>query len=346
MPDFDLYSIEESEITISNGAVLSGFTQGTGEHLLGETITLNSNNFQLVTITDNDNFFADNDGNQTLTNAVVYDGVSYAAGTRVEAEYTLTLQAPDGTTFTMMGFNIREPGGNPAYGTVEGLAFLGTFPPVGVTLTVIGTSEGPRQNETLYTDYYAPPCFTEGTRIETPDGQVPVETLGVGDLVHTLDNGPQPVRWIGKASFSRQQLIADARLRPIRLQIGEKLLTVSPQHRVLVSGWAAELACGEDVLVAAKHLAEAGRARALRPEQLPPDGVGYWHIMFDRHEIVFSNGIASESFLPGPEAMRALPDVHAEFERFFPQFQKTRVTFVPARRCATRHEGRIVAQGL
>ncbi|MGB4828605.1 MAG: choice-of-anchor L domain-containing protein, partial [Paracoccaceae bacterium] len=41
------------------------------------------------------------------------------------------------------------------------------------------------------------PCFVAGTLIRTPDGDVPVETLHPGDLVLTMDDGPQPLRWTG-----------------------------------------------------------------------------------------------------------------------------------------------------
>jgi hypothetical protein len=346
LPDFELYTIEESELTISNGSVLSGFSQGTGVHLLGETITLNSNDFQVVTVTDNDAYFADNDGNQSLTTDTTYDGVSYSAGLGVEAEYTLIVQDPDGNTYTLIGFNINEAGVNPAFQTVEGLAFLGDFPPVGVPLTVIDASEGPTQTQTFFTEYYTPPCFVEGTLIQTPSGVVSVETLGVGDLVTTMDHGPQPVRWIGHSAFSRAQLDRDPRLCPVRLVIDGRTLTVSPQHRIYVGGWAAEIACGEDVLVAAKHIAEAGRARALRPEELGPEGVRYWHILFDRHEIVYSEGIPTESFRPGPEAMKSIPEVQREFERLFPDSRPEVGQIVAARRLATRHEAWIVSDEL
>ena len=125
MPDFELYSIAESGMTISGGAQLSGITQGDGSHLVGETITLNTGAWESVIITDNDNFFADNDGNQSLTNATTYGGVSYSAGDGVEAEYTLTVEDPSGNSYKLIGFNINEAGTSPAYRTVEGLGILG-----------------------------------------------------------------------------------------------------------------------------------------------------------------------------------------------------------------------------
>lgn len=41
------------------------------------------------------------------------------------------------------------------------------------------------------------PCFTAGTRLETARGLLQVERLRIGDRVQTLDNGLQPVTWVG-----------------------------------------------------------------------------------------------------------------------------------------------------
>lgn len=46
-------------------------------------------------------------------------------------------------------------------------------------------------------DTYAPVCFGSGTLIKTQDGVRPVEMLRIGDMVLTVDNGLQPIRWIG-----------------------------------------------------------------------------------------------------------------------------------------------------
>lgn len=42
------------------------------------------------------------------------------------------------------------------------------------------------------------PCFVAGTMIATQQGQRSVETLLLGDLVLTKDEGLQPLRWIGQ----------------------------------------------------------------------------------------------------------------------------------------------------
>lgn len=343
MPTYDIYTLPESEITISGGGVLSGGNQGTGEHLDGLFITLNSSNFQVVTIDDDDNFFADNDSGQTLPGAITYDGEPHGAGLRVEAEYRLTVEDSLGNQYVVVGFNINETGASNTYGTVEGLAFLDDFPPVGVPLEVVGFQEGPGSSTTLAADYYVPPCFASGTRIATPDGERCVETLKAGDLVTTLDRGAQPLLWVGSASFSKDALIRDPALRPIEIGTGDAILWVSPQHRVLLADWRAEMTCGGPVLVAAKHLAEAGAARAMAPGEIPARGITYWHILFDRHEIVSSNGHLTESFRPGPEAMKALPDAAAEFRRFFPDFAGDRAAFSAARPTAARYEARVLA---
>jgi peroxidase len=46
------------------------------------------------------------------------------------------------------------------------------------------------------------------------------------------------------------------------------------------------------------------------------------HIAFDTHEIVMAEGIASESFFPGAEALNALDDAaRSEILTLFPQWR-------------------------
>lgn len=53
------------------------------------------------------------------------------------------------------------------------------------------------------------------------------------------------------------------------------------------------------------------------------DEVIYFHLLFDRHEIIFANGAPTESFFPGPEAMDALDrDQRVESEAIFPDLQR------------------------
>ena len=315
MPTYDIYVLGASHVTVSNGGSLSGITQGDASHLAGQTITLDDNAWQAVAIDDNETLFADNDGNQTLSGAQTLDGIAYADNATVEAEYAV--EVTDGTnTYTLIGFNIREPGAGNPFGTIEGLAFIGAFPPVGVPLTVVGTSEGPSNNSGSATStesvtYATPPCFVSGTLIATPDGPRPVEALRIGDLVSTVDSGPVPVRWAGRVEIGPDRLREAPSLRPVTIRAGafgparpERDLHVSQQHRILCDGPSVPLSFGTpEVLVAAAHLVDG--QNVVIDESA--GSVTYHHLLFDRHEVVLSEGLPTESFLPGPAALGSMP---------------------------------------
>ncbi len=86
-----IYVLGENALTISGGGQLDGITQGDGTHLVGRTITLNSNGWQPISINDDDPNFQDNDTGQKLNGAQTIDNVTYPSGAVVEAEYGLTL---------------------------------------------------------------------------------------------------------------------------------------------------------------------------------------------------------------------------------------------------------------
>jgi len=336
MPIFTTYALGESQISVSGGEQLSGITQGDGSHLVGETITLNANAWEPVQIDDSEADFADSDNSQSLAGAQTFDGTAYTGGERVEAEYELTLQDPDGNSYTVLGFNINEAGGGASFGTVEGLAFVGGvggFPPVGVPLTVTSASEGPSQP---YSDLATPPCFTAGSMIATPKGPVAVEDLQPGDLVETLDHGPQPLRWIGCLHVPGEVLRHDPRFRPVRVRRDvfgtgrpDRDSWLSQQHRVLVSDWRAAVFFGEDeVLVPVKKL--ANDSTVLIDSGL--QDVIYVHLLFDRHEIVTVDGLTSESFFPDASTGAICP-TRAELALMFPQLALAHADALTARAC-------------
>lgn len=316
MPDYDIYVLDEGEITLSNGAQLDGVTQGNGSHLAGETLTLNSNSWNAIAITDNDDNFQDSDASQQLNGTQVIDGVSYASGTVLEAEYGFVVS--DGTnSWTLIGVNVNNS--SPAFGTIEGLAFIGgvgDFPPIGVPLTITSTFEGPNF---AAADYSTPICFTDGVLVRTDKGEVPVEQIKVGDMVLTRARGYQPVRWVG-----HRTVIALGSFTPVEIDAGvignDRPLVVSQQHRVLLEGWRTQLVSGEDeLLVPAVHLVDGHSVR------FKPQGrVTYVHFLFDHHEIVQSNGCWSESLLPGVGALKGMvPQSRAEVLALFPELVET-----------------------
>ncbi|MEI2805816.1 MAG: Hint domain-containing protein [Albidovulum sp.] len=174
---------------------------------------------------------------------------------------------------------------------------------------------------------FGPPCFTPGTRIRTPAGDAPVETLVPGDLVDTFDRGPRPLRWTG-----RQTVDGTGGFAPVRIAKGalgnRRALVVSPQHRMLVTGWQAELLFGEpEVLVAAVHL--VGRPGI---ERAPVTEVDYCHLLFDDHELIFAEGAPTESFHPGSILLEEDRALYAEIVSIFPELAARDVKDVPAAR--------------
>jgi len=326
MADYSIYVLGESQMTISDGEQLDGVTQGDGSHLVGKTITFNSRNATEVFISDggSDTDFRDNDGDQVLNGDQTIDGTAFADGTQVEAEYGITLT--DGTnTWQAVAFNVNNS--SPSYATVEGLAFIGgpgSFPPAGVPLTVVGAQEGPNFESG---NYVTPICYGAGTLIETGRGPVAVEDLEVGDRVWTLDDGFQPVRWVG-----HQSVIAAGRFRMVTIPAGTlgntAPLCVSQQHRLLVAHPSIELMFGLDqAFVPAISLVDAGIAMLSAARTAT-----YHHFTLDRHAIVRANGALSESLLVSA-AQSGTPDA-----LFFPDLDGAAPMAI-ARPALTRREG-------
>ncbi len=160
------------------------------------------------------------------------------------------------------------------------------------------------------------PCFVAGTLIETPQGATAVEGLRIGDLVETIDQGPQPIRWIGSRLLTLKQLDTSPKLRPVFIPAGAlgqgcptRDLQLSPQHRVLVKSKIAQRMFGMDeVLVAAIKLVGHAGIQQIRPNH----PVCYSHILLDQHHLLRANGTVSETLLLGPEALRSLSEEDAD----------------------------------
>ncbi|WP_232489135.1 Hint domain-containing protein [Rhodobacter amnigenus] len=184
-------------------------------------------------------------------------------------------------------------------------------------------------------------CFTRGTRIRTATGEVAVQHLVPGDLVLTLDHGFQPLRWIGATTVP-----ATGRFAPIRFAAGaignRRALRVSPQHRMMLTGWQADLLFdAPEVLVAARLLVND---RTIRRHE--GGTVDYFHLLFDAHEIIYAEGIPSESFHPGQQTWAGLgEETRAEILALFPELAKGGLAaYGPcARRCLTAREASVAA---
>lgn len=186
--------------------------------------------------------------------------------------------------------------------------------------------------------------------ILTEAGEMPVERLVPGTRVMTRDNGLQELRWTGSRVVDAAMLDQNPNLRPIRIAAGalgnglpRRELIVSPQHRVLVRSRIAQKMFGAaEVLVAAKQLLQIDGIDIATDLE----SVEYFHFLFDRHEIVLSNGAETESLYTGAEALKALgAAARDEIFALFPELRETPAPaarpFVPgakARQMADRHQ--------
>jgi len=240
-------------------------------------------------------------------------------GTALERDGGARTRADDGGSSPLMDNSFVVTDGGKSYsvtlievggGSQPLLMFLDEMPPrhcdlwiVHHTLgTVQNTDGGPQQSGVI--------CFTPGTHIQTQDGTRLIEDLREGDKVQTKDNGLQPLRWIGKRRMSGARLFAMPKLRPIRIagsSLGverpDRDLLVSPAHRILVKGAAAQsLFNTSEVLVAAKDLINGSTITV----DMQVREVTYIHVLLDEHQVLWANGLETESFHPASAALQTL----------------------------------------
>lgn len=169
-------------------------------------------------------------------------------------------------------------------------------------------------------------CFTAGTLIATPRGETDVSRLSEGDLVLTR-NGAKPIQWIGKRRLDVIDLMANPKLLPIRIPenafgagLPKRDLYLSPQHRIVLCSKIAERMFGApEVLAPAKHLIGIGGIEV----EASVREVIYYHILLETHEIVWADGLATETLLPGPQAMDMMPRAACdELRAIFPKIDE------------------------
>ena len=195
-------------------------------------------------------------------------------------------------------------------------------------------------------------CFTPGTRLETPDGPRLIQTLRPGDPVLTRDNGAQPVLWTGSRHMTGARLHVMPELRPIRVRAAalgpdrpDPDLLVSPQHRILLQGRAAQALFNVDeVLVAAADLVNDLTITVDRAAR----EVTYIHVLFQSHQIIWANGLETESFHPAHAAPALLDPVQRTgLLALFPALATNPQSYgEPARRNLTTSEAALLRHDL
>lgn len=183
-------------------------------------------------------------------------------------------------------------------------------------------------------------CFTRGTRILTGQGERPIETLQIGDLVVTRDQGLRPIRWVGQRVVRGKGALAPVLFRSDDCNGSRPGLLVSPHHRMLFTGYRAELLYGEsEVLIAARHLVDGATVVRQNYEEIT-----YIHLMFDHHEVIYADGIATESFHAADPWLTGLDQAaREELFKIFPQLRTAGGHLLDsARTCLKDSEARLL----
>ncbi|MCY4337014.1 MAG: Hint domain-containing protein [Litoreibacter sp.] len=165
-----------------------------------------------------------------------------------------------------------------------------------------------------------PMCFGRGTRITLSDGrQCPVEALTVGDRVLTRDNGMKRILWIGRRTVQAVGAFAPVVITPGVLGNAENV-TLAQHHRILISDWRAEVMVGaRDVLIQAKELVN-GESVFVRSGGFTQ----YTQIVFDAHQVIYAEGVPTESLKISEQILASLPaELAAEIRRAVPSPQTT-----------------------
>ena len=342
----------ESLLGAENAGSLLGTTFGSATNPLAHNIfsgTLRDGN-------DNGSIAFNGPGGSPAGEYAIVNGANHYLDTGVL--YIGSVTYMDGTTATGIPLRVlQDTAGDlvlvppPTGASTLEINALTTRPIQSITLTSIGQNNFGALNSSRYGLADAPTfvCFRNGTLILTTHGEVAVEDLRVGDMVITRDHGPQPLRWIGSKRLDAALLQAFAKLRPVRIRAGAlgaglpaRDLYISQQHRVLVDSKIAQRMFGEaEILLAAKHLTEITGIEI--DDSLQP--LEYFHLLFDRHEIVCSEGAQTESLFTGPEALKSVdPSARAEIMALFPELLASDGASAPARPIGKAHRGRQLAK--
>jgi hypothetical protein len=135
-------------------------------------------------------------------------------------------------------------------------------------------------------------CFLPGTRIKTPDGEINIEELRIGDNVLTASGETKPIKFIGRRKLSRERIgpwkKGEGPVKISRFAIDGKApnsdLYISPEHAIYIDG----------ILIPASNLVNGVTIVAdAKPEIL---SLTLFHIELDTHEAILAEGLAVESF--------------------------------------------------
>lgn len=133
-------------------------------------------------------------------------------------------------------------------------------------------------------------CFVTGTRIWTDIGEVPVETLQIGDRVQLVSGAaPRPIVWIGQRHVACATHPNPRQVWPVRIAANAfapdqpaRDLFLSPDHALFI----------DDELIPMKHPINDQTIT-----QVPTETVTYYHVELASHDVILAEGLPVESYL-------------------------------------------------
>jgi hypothetical protein len=263
----------------------AGFVESAAIAAGGPTITLGSNVEALM------------DGAVGAGSTIAMAGTSDVLSLRNLAAFAGTVTGFDQTDSLVVNGTITSAVYTAGTGATGTLALFDAATQVG-SVTLIGDYTGvmfqpaptgnPATTEIVVGG--TAPCFAKGTRIATDRGEVPVESLRVGDRVRTvLDDDMQEIVWIGHRRADCTRHPKPKAIWPVRISAGafgagrpSRDLFLSPDHSVYAN----------EVLIPVKRLINGTTI-----VQVPVDEVAYFHVLLPRHEVLLADGLTVESYL-------------------------------------------------
>ncbi|WP_069384379.1 Hint domain-containing protein [Halomonas caseinilytica] len=323
-------AINGGSLTIDQGLFnfkgFNDFTFGVGE---GSEIVLNSPTF--VTLSGLNKLFVDFSSGGTGSFTFNKDGIAFAD----EQTFEVTGMKP-GDTLNLGGgewalddgfFGWEDAYRDGFLHLTQGNSFFGGKVNAKIQMTQEEFNEFMKApNAYLAGGTYTQVCFAAGTMIATPEGEVAVETLSIGDLVMTARGESVPVKWLGRQTIGR--LTASGNNAPVRVREGA-LAPGKPNRDLILT--ASHGLVIDDLVINAGALVNHDSIDYVPNRELP-DTVTYYHIETENHEVVIANGTEAETYIDYID--RQGFDNYAEYVALYGI--ETRVVEMPHHRISSR----------
>ena len=164
-------------------------------------------------------------------------------------------------------------------------------------------------------------CFISGTRIATPDKEVAIDELRIGDLVMTSSGKPKPIKWIGRNHYTRAPSEAwHPNVAPVK--VASFALDGRMPHADLypIPGTRHHL---YGMLIPVRPSSTAAPSSRANMRALTLD---YYHIELEEHDVALAEGAAAETY--GRDSRYGFDNAE-EYERLYGSTVGPKRSFAP-----------------